>query len=487
MANSIEIEENGQVIDVSNNLITESIFMDNFAEVGNSIFAAYADYSYYTSISSCSFKYKVNSTALNINDERLNLIFDLEASLSHDNTVAGMYNYDSLLFWNGKSFARVNGYSNSGTVIGYLNSGTIRGINQNIILEIYDSTNNLVANITNLTDSFGQISYNYRSLSDGQYAYRAYHPDNDDFSFILKEGSFERYHIPTVVFISVSDVTYPETAVATITASSPGTYKLVIAGSNYNDITFTDREISYGGGKATKTVNVNLLGANDNYEALVTYEITDEYAAANSQTRFNIYKAPEKISTVLTCENMITIAIDTAVDGKKGQYYSLILRDANNTLLVDKTVQITLNGITYNVKTGSNGVAKLQVNIKKAGTYTACINFTGDSKYLGSSDSVKIKVNKQKPKIISSNKKFSRSAKTKMITATLKTSRGKILNGKSIVFTIKGKKYTAKTNSKGVATVKVILTKRGTYSCSIKYAGDATYSSIVKKISVLIK
>lgn len=150
-------------------------------------------------------------------------------------------------------------------------------------------------------------------------------------------------------------------------------------------------------------------------------------------------------------------------------------------------MKITINKVVYTVKTGSNGVARLQVNIKKMGTYTADINFAGDGKYLESSASVKIKVNKQKPKIISSNKKFLRSQNTKKITATLKTSRGKTLKGKSMVFVIKGKKYKAKTNSKGIATVKVKLTKKGKYTCSIKYAGDATYSTFVKKIRVVIK
>ena len=184
---------------------------------------------------------------------------------------------------------------------------------------------------------------------------------------------------------------------------------------------------------------------------------------------------------------MVTKAIDTKVDGKKGQYFSFTLKDGSNHILANKYVQITLNKVVYKVKTDKNGVAKLRVNIKKAGTYTARIKFVGDSKYSASSSSLKIKVNKQKPKLISSKKKFKAKAKTKKITAKLKTSRGKALKNKKIVFTIKGKKYIAKTNKKGIATAKIKLSKKGTYSCKIKYAGDKTYSAITKKIKVLIK
>lgn len=196
---------------------------------------------------------------------------------------------------------------------------------------------------------------------------------------------------------------------------------------------------------------------------------------------------PLPVATKIVCSNMTTTAIDTKVDGKKGQYLSITLKDKNNKVLAGKTVEITLNKVTYKVKTNSNGIAKLQINIKKAGTYTASIKFAGDSPYIKSSASIKIKVNKQKPKISAAKKTFKRTAKTKKVTAKLTTSRGKILKNKKLTFTVNGKKYTVKTNSKGIATAKVKLTKKGTFTCKIKYAGDTTYKAITKSIKVVVK
>jgi invasion protein IalB len=48
-----------------------------------------------------------------------------------------------------------------------------------------------------------------------------------------------------------------------------------------------------------------------------------------------------------------------------------------------------------------------------------------------------------------------KSAKKLVLKAKLKCTNGKPIKGKKIVFKFKGKKYTAKTNKKGIAKVKV--------------------------------
>ena len=106
---------------------------------------------------------------------------------------------------------------------------------------------------------------------------------------------------------------------------------------------------------------------------------------------------------------------------------------------------------------------------------------------MGSSASAKATVLKQSPKLKASAKTFKIKSKTKKLTATLKTSRGKVLKGKKVKFTIKGKTYVAKTNKKGITTVKIKISKKGTYSCKIKTVADATYKSVTKKIKVKIK
>ena len=51
---------------------------------------------------------------------------------------------------------------------------------------------------------------------------------------------------------------------------------------------------------------------------------------------------------------------------------------------------------------------------------------------------------------------------------------------------VNGKTYTGTTDSKGVATVKVSLSKKGTYSFTAKFAGDGMYkeTSVSSKLTL---
>lgn len=228
----------------------------------------------------------------------------------------------------------------------------------------------------------------------------------------------------------------------------------------------------------------------DSFESSVVLEGNE--LASGMETSSVTYTKPvepviSKKATKIVCSNMKTTSIDIKVDGKKGSYFTAVLKDASNNVLAGKSVKITYQGNTYTITTDSKGIAKIQINSAKAGTYNIAISFLGDSNYMASSLSAKVTVLKQSPKLKAGAKTFKAKAKTKKLTATLKTSRGKVLKGKKVKFTIKGKTYTAKTNKKGIATVKIKLSKKGTYSCKIKTVADTTYKSANKKIKVKIK
>ena len=57
-----------------------------------------------------------------------------------------------------------------------------------------------------------------------------------------------------------------------------------------------------------------------------------------------------------------------------------------------------------------------------------------------------------------------------------------------VTLNVKGKTYTAKTNSKGKATFKITkLTKKGTYKAVIKYKGSNYYKKATKNTKIKIK
>ena len=200
---------------------------------------------------------------------------------------------------------------------------------------------------------------------------------------------------------------------------------------------------------------------------------------------------PEKQATVIVYENMSTTAVGPT-DGRTGEYFYFTLTDANGKPIPNTPMQIGFNGKVYdyehnNISTDEKGVAKLQINLGYKGSYTFAICFLGNDDYNASFAVAVIKVDVQKPKLTAPNKSYAASAKTKTLTATFKTDKGNPIVGKSIKFTVNGKTYSAKTNDKGVATVKVSLNKKGTYNFTVKYGGDSTYAAVTQKAKLVIK
>ena len=137
--------------------------------------------------------------------------------------------------------------------------------------------------------------------------------------------------------------------------------------------------------------------------------------------------------------------------------------------------------------TDENGSAKLQINLKYAGTYTFAVSYLGDDNYEGSFVVAKITVKSQKGSLTVPAKSYKANAKTKSLTATFRSASGKLVKGKKVTFTVNGKTYTATTNAKGVATVKVSLNKKGSYKFTAKFTGDKTYAAISKTGKLTIK
>ncbi len=199
-----------------------------------------------------------------------------------------------------------------------------------------------------------------------------------------------------------------------------------------------------------------------------------------------VYVTPNRTATKIEYKNMVTTAVAKA-DGRVGEYFYVRLTDDKGKALADKPIKIGFNGVVYNRTTDANGSAKLQINLGYKGIYTFAIGFLGDDNYTGAFEVASITVNLQKPQLTTSSKTYKASAKTKSLTATFKTVKGNPVSGKKISFTVNGKTYSATTNSKGVATVKVSLSKKGTYSFTAKYAGDNQFATISKSAKLTIK
>ena len=215
------------------------------------------------------------------------------------------------------------------------------------------------------------------------------------------------------------------------------------------------------------------------------YAFEFEHEGVKSEVDVTIFVPA--VTTKVTCSNVKTKTVDVSADGKIGKYFAGVLKDGNGKVLANKEILIGYNGKTYKRTTDGNGAFKFQLNIKKAGSYSISAYYLGDDIYKGSYATAKITVTKQTPKITAKAATYKVKAKKKLIKVTFKSAKNHPVKGKLIKFTVKGKTYSAKTNSKGIASVNIKLAKKGTYKVAAKFAGDSTYNKVTKKITLKIK
>lgn len=244
-------------------------------------------------------------------------------------------------------------------------------------------------------------------------------------------------------------------------------------------ITVTVNGVNYYGttnnnGVATVKVSLSTVG---------TYSITAKFATEDA---FVASLGTGKI-TVTKDSTTLTSSGKTYTVTASPKSITVTLKDASGKAIANKKITATVNGKTYTATTNSKGVATFKLKLTAVKTYTVSLKFAGDSYYTASSKSLKVKVTKTKTKLTVPKKTYKKSAKVKKLTATLKDQTGKVIKSKKVTFTVNGKKYTAKTNKKGVATVKVKLSKKKTYKVTVKFAGDKTYYAVKKTGKVVIK
>ena len=223
-----------------------------------------------------------------------------------------------------------------------------------------------------------------------------------------------------------------------------------------------------------------------NYKFLVSFNGDSYYKSSNATFTVNVTK--RNSPHIIVEETLI-----------KGDEFNVVLIDDNYNALPNKAIKfiVSLNDkvvLTKTATTNANGEAKLTGLSKLSnGNYIVKIVF-GDDYYKDSSLTKKItikrtvakKIVKKATKLYVPKKTFKAKKKVKKLTATLKNGK-KVIKGRKIVFIINKKKYTAKTNKKGVATVKIKLSKKKTYKVTVKFAGDKYYKASKRTSKVVIK
>ena len=151
-----------------------------------------------------------------------------------------------------------------------------------------------------------------------------------------------------------------------------------------------------------------------------------------------------------------------------GYNYDVVLTQ-NDSPVGNATVSVSVNGVVYTKNTNSQGKVSIPLNLK-AGKYVITASY-GDTVN-------KSNVNVASPIKASDLTKTYKSSK--QYTATFYDAKGNLLKNANVKFAIKGKTYTRKTNTKGVASLAIDL-RVGTYTITIAHPNGYKIS---KKITV---
>jgi len=165
------------------------------------------------------------------------------------------------------------------------------------------------------------------------------------------------------------------------------------------------------------------------------------------------------------------------MDYNSGLSYTVRVYGTDGKVAANDYVIFKINNKIHKVKTNQGGYALLKINeVPKVYTITA--------EYKGIKVTNKVTV---KQILKSKNYKVKKSAKKLILTATLKSSKGKAIKNKNIVFKLNGKSYKAKTNKKGIA--KVTIKKKDIKKLKInkKYQLKISYNKDIIKKKVLVK
>lgn len=329
----------------------------------------------------------------------------------------------------------------------------------NIVINLpADATGLVTLTIGNNSYSFtvkdGVADIKVPKLADGNYGYKINYSGDNKYASFENTGSIDvAKPTPEIVIPPLNEPSSDGSVAISLPSDATGTVTLVINGKPYS--------FSVVNGVA----NVYMPELEDgNYAYTVTYSGDGKYGS------FTQFGSLSIINPKITASNV-------KVTYSAGSYYTIKVNGTDGKPANGASVGITVNGKTFKTLTTTNGVAKFKVT-NVPGTYKMTINALGKSiirtltvKHLVTLKSVTVK----------------KSAKKLTLQATLGKVNGKYLKNKKITFKFNGKKYTAKTNKKGVAkvTIKSSVLKKLNVGKKVTY--QATYSKDTVKKTVKVK
>ena len=341
-------------------------------------------------------------------------------------------------------------------------------------LTVYDSnfTNNIAKGVK---EQFGHHSLNY---GNGTLTSVEMMGEPNEINFVNCNGIIDNEDL-------FKEKTSLLAAAVSIAYKSEKNLVVTLVGDfNENVLVGQKVSIKFNGQTYNETTDIN-----GQVKLLITGLVPKNYTATISFAGDNFLKASSasvKVVVNKLTPKLTAAAVSTVYNG--GKYLIATLKDSSNKVLKNVKVTIKLNGKTYTRATDSKGQVKVSTNGLAPKTYTATVTYAGNTIYNKISKSVKVTVKKATPKLIAKAKTFKVKTKTKNYAVTFKTNQNKVFKNAKLTLKVNGKTYSAKTNSKGVATFKITkLTKKGSFKAVVAFAGSKYFNKLSKAVKITVK
>ena len=197
----------------------------------------------------------------------------------------------------------------------------------------------------------------------------------------------------------------------------------------------------------------------------------------------------------------------TFMTPNKKHSFTVTLKSKHNVLIKGKTVTFKYNNKKVTAKTNAKGKATVTLSALKKGTYSISYSYSGDKFYSKSSGSSELYVGTKQTAKLTADDLVMNYKDGSVYKATVKDKSGNPLKNIKVKFTVNGKTYTHKTNSKGVAeqsmglkigyyTIKTVISdnhyKSGTVTKHVsvkgtKFVGEDVYVAPGKSVSYSVK
>ncbi|WP_158082533.1 Ig-like domain-containing protein, partial [Methanobrevibacter arboriphilus] len=260
----------------------------------------------------------------------------------------------------------------SGELVGYVGNGS-DSLTVSVDGNVYDDV------IINFT---GGWSLNYTTNRTGNITVTVSYVGNENYTsftnvtsfLVAKNGVNSSINIPSDVKVGDSIIIDGVLSDENGNPIANTTITVIIDGENFN-VTTADN--------GSWNLNYTPTYAGD-FTINVTWEGNDNYTSFTNNTNFTVTK--------LATYSSIDISGDFRIG--KTTVISGVLLDEEDNKIADSELEITIDGKKHLVKTNYNGYWYLTYKPKSIGKTTVVLNFNGDTKYLGFTNSTSFDVKK---------------------------------------------------------------------------------------------